>query len=133
MRRIMIPAFALAALIATIGSAHPIDQGLTRPLTVQLSSFKFTPRTLQLQRGATYRIHFVNVSKGGHNFVAREFFAASMIAAADQGKVHNGQIDLARGEAVDVLLVPNQAGAFKSRCSHFMHSSFGMSGRIDVQ
>jgi plastocyanin len=90
-RHLMVLILALFTLSASAGSAQPTDQGVVRPLTIELSSFKFTPATLQLQRGTTYRIHFVNVSSGGHNFVAREFFAASTIAATDQGKVHDAK------------------------------------------
>jgi plastocyanin len=132
-RHLMVLILALFTLSASAGSAQPTDQGVVRPLTIELSSFKFTPATLQLQRGTTYRIHFVNVSSGGHNFVAREFFAASTIAATDQGKVHDGEINLARGVAANIVLVPNRVGSFKSHCSHFMHRAFGMTGTIEVQ
>lgn len=104
-----------------------------RELIVQLSNFRFSPATLILKQGQTYRIHFENVASGGHDFVAREFFAASQIAAADQGKVANGEIDLAGHESVDIELTPQRAGQFRSHCSHFMHGALGMKGQIIVE
>jgi len=122
---------AIALLLASplAASAQPAEDAVT----VQLSSFKFTPKTLTLRQGHRYRLHLVNVASGGHDFVAKEFFAASTIAPEDSGKIHDGRIDLAGEEAVDVTLTPDRAGTYKVHCSHFMHSTFGMTGEIVVQ
>jgi len=32
-----------------------------------------------------------------------------------------------------VKLIPMQAGTFKVRCTHFMHSAFGMTGTVIVR
>ena len=133
MRRLMLSALCGAVLVAVASEAQPPEWGHAQPVSIELSNFKFTPSTLTLQRGKAYRIHFSNASSGGHNFVAKEFFAGSTIDPEDQGKIKNGGIDLAGGEAVDVRLVANQPGTYKSHCSHFMHTTFGMSGTIAVQ
>jgi uncharacterized cupredoxin-like copper-binding protein len=125
--------FLLATLAAAPGSAQTPEWTNPRSLTVELSSFKFTPSSLTLQHGTAYRLHFVNKSSGGHDFVAREFFAGSTIAPEDRAKIKKGAIDLDGGDAIDVLLIPNQAGSFKIRCTHFMHSTFGMTGTIVVR
>jgi len=134
----MVPVTTLAVLSAaflspTGGFAQPPDRAMAQSVTVELSSFKFTPAVLTLQRGKSYRLHFVNRSSRGHNFVAEKFFATSTIAAEDQGKVVDGKVDLDGGEAADISLVPGQAGTFKSRCTHFMHSMLGMTGTITVE
>lgn len=133
MRRLMLPTLLAAALAATMGQAQSPDWGQAKPVSIELSNFKFTPSTLTLQRGTAYRIHLANAASGGHDFVAKEFFAGSTIDPEDQAKIKNGGIDLAGGEAVDIRLVANQPGTYKTHCSHFMHSSFGMTGTITVQ
>ena len=103
------------------------------PLTVELSSFNFTPAKLTMQQGRSYRLHLSNTSSGGHNFVAKEFFAASNVVPEDRGKVVGGKVDVSGGQSVEIRLVPNTIGSYKLRCSHFMHSAFGMTGVIVVQ
>ena len=129
-RPMMASALALISFCATGSLAQsPAEQ----TVTVVLSSFKFTPVTLTLQHGRAYRLHLSNMSSGGHNFAAKEFFAASTIAPEDRGKIANGKVDLAGGGSVDIRLVPNATGTYRLRCSHFMHSGFGMTGTIVVQ
>jgi plastocyanin len=129
----LIPALFILALGATTSVAQTPDWSQAKPLTIELSSFKFTPSAETLQHGTVYKIHFVNKSSGGHDFVAKEFFAGSMVAPEDRAKLTNGGIDVEGGGSVDVRLIPNKTGSFKVHCSHFMHSSFGMTGTITVQ
>lgn len=126
-------ALALLATSPLTALAQPADEAAGQPLTVELSSFKFTPEKLSLHKGERYRIRFANTSSGGHDFAAPEFFAASTIAPEDQGKVNRGKIGLRGDQSVEVTLTPNKAGTYKVRCTHFMHSSFGMTGSIVVQ
>ena len=129
----LIPALFVAVPGATTGAAQTPDWSQARPLTIELSSFKFTPASEALQRGTPYRLHLVNTSSGGHDFVAKEFFAGSIVAPEDRAKITNGGVDVGGGESVDVRLIPNRTGHFKVHCSHFLHSSFGMTGAITVQ
>lgn len=122
---------AIALLLALSPAASA--QSTEGRVTVELSSFKFTPKALTLRQGQRYRLHLVNTASGGHDFVAKEFFAASTIAPEDRDKIRDGRIDLHGEEAVDVILTPNRAGTYKVHCSHFMHSTFGMTGEIVVQ
>ena len=102
-------------------------------INVDLSNFKFTPATLTLTHGRSYVLHFVNSSSGGHDFVAKEFFDAASIAPEDRAKVKHGEVELDGGESTDIHIVAGAPGSYKSHCSHFMHSSFGMTGTIVVQ
>jgi uncharacterized cupredoxin-like copper-binding protein len=133
MRRLIVTALFAAALTTGVSDAQSPEWSHAQSLTVALSSFKITPSTLTLRHGTPYQIHFSNTSSGGHDFVAKEFFAAATIAPDDQGKVKGGQINLSGGDAVDIRLVANQPGSYKVHCSHFMHSTFGMTGTIIVQ
>lgn len=133
MRRYMIPAFLVATLGAVTSSAQAPDWSQARPVTIELSSFKFTPATETLEHGTAYRLHLVNTSSGGHDFVAKEFFAGSTIAPEDRAKVKGGSVDVDGGESVDIRLIPGKPGSYKLHCSHFMHSTFGMTGTITVQ
>ncbi len=133
MRRLMLPTLLATVLTSTMGQTQPPAWDQAKPISIELSNFKFTPSTMTLQRGTAYRIHLANSSSGGHNFVAKEFFAGSTVDPEDQGKIKDGGVDLAGGEAVDIRLVANQPGTYKTHCSHFMHTSFGMTGTITVQ
>ena len=128
--RLSIP---LCILLAGFAGGAADAQNPAETITVELSSFKFTPDTLTLTHGHAYVIHFVNKSSGGHDFVAKDFFAASTIAPQDRAKVAKGEVELGGGESADIHLVPNSPGTYKSHCSHFMHSSFGMTGKVVVE
>ena len=130
---VLIPTLFIVGLGATTGAAQTPDWSQAKPLTIELSSFKFTPSTEMLQHGTAYRIHFVNASSGGHDFVAKEFFAGSIVAPEDRAKITNGGVDVDGHGSVDIKLIPNRTGSFKVHCSHFMHSTFGMTGTITVQ
>lgn len=122
-----------SALLATFASGAATAQTAPQTLSVEMSNFKFDPATLTLAHGRPYVLHFVNSASGGHNFVAKEFFDAATIAPDDRAKVKNGEIELGGGESADIHLVANTPGTYKSHCSHFMHSSFGMTGTVVVQ
>ena len=132
MRALMIP-FLTGLMFAVSGHAQAPDWSHAQPLTIELSSFKFTPATVALEHGTAYRIHFVNKSGGGHDFAAKEFFADSDIAPEDRAKIRSGSIGLGGGESADIRLAPLRAGTFKVHCTHFMHSTFGMIGSIAVR
>lgn len=129
----MRPLMLLSALLAPFMSGAASAAGAPQVVTVEMSNFKFTPAALTLARGRPYVLHFVNDASGGHDFVAKEFFAASTIDPEDRAKVRKGEVELSGGESADIHLVANVPGTYKSHCSHFMHSSFGMTGTIAVQ
>ena len=123
---------AIAGSILCALSAPAFAQEAT-PLTITLSSYAFTPSTITLKSGTTYKLHLVDSVTKDHNFSAPEFFAASIIAPADQSKVKDGAVEVDDGGSVDVTVTPNKPGSYDLECSHFMHSSFGMTGKIIVQ
>lgn len=128
-----VAAAALTFLSASASAAQAPSQHPVQELTVTLSSFSFVPDMLKLQSGNPYRLHFVNTSSGGHDFAAPEFFAASSIAAEDRRKIVKGRIRLHGKESLDIALTPERIGSYASRCTHFLHSSFGMKGSIIVE
>jgi plastocyanin len=123
-------AIAVIILFAANGSASA--QTVT-PINISLTNYAFTPSTINLKAGTTYRIHFTNDGSKGHNFSAPEFFAGSQVARADAGKIDDGSVELDSGEAVDITVTPNRAGSYRLDCTHFMHSMLGMHGKIIVQ
>lgn len=124
----------LALIALMLAPSVPLAAQSAKPETVsvELSSFKFSPSDLRLHHGLSYRLHLVNASGGGHDFTAPEFFAASNIAAADRNSVAGGKVTLAGKQSVDVTLTPEKPGVYALRCSHFLHSGMGMNGRIVV-
>ncbi len=113
--------FFLAALVAP-SIAQAQAPGAQR-VEVVLANFSFTPAALHLKAGRPVTMHFVNQGSGGHNYSAPEFFGPA---------VPGGKVELKKGESRDVALTP-RAGHYDVRCTHFLHTSFGMKGTIDVE
>ena len=116
-----------AQLLALILAA--VVQDGPRRVEVQMSSFDFTPSTIRLRAGEPVVLHLVNSGSGGHNFAAREFFAA---AADVSGPVENGTVEVSGRQSVEVRLTPRR-GTYRLRCTHTLHSAFGMRGEIVVE
>ena len=126
-------AFLLAVPLVAIG-AQPAAPQAPAVVNVQLSSFKFTPRTIVLDRARPYVLRLRNVSKDGHNFVAPSFFAASRIAPEDRRMVTEGEIEVHPSMVHEVrLTAPAAPGRYKLKCTHRFHKLLGMSGTIIVR
>ena len=110
-------------LAATAAAQQP------RSVEVRLSNFDFTPDRIVLRAGEPVLLHLVNSSGGGHDFSAPRFFAA---ASNVSGPVHDGEVDVPSHGSVDVRLTPAR-GTYRLRCTHILHSTFGMTGQIVVQ
>jgi plastocyanin len=108
--------------------------GAQTAVTVSMTNYAFTPGTLNLKSGETYRIHFSNDANKSHDFAAREFFASSTIAPEDKAKIEeDGEVELEGGQSADITLTPNHAGTYSVTCTHFMHSMLGMKGTVVVR
>jgi uncharacterized cupredoxin-like copper-binding protein len=127
--RLLVPAL-LIALAAGVSPAGAADSAT---VAIDLSNFKFTPSAVTLKSGQPYVLHISNKASGGHDLVAKAFFAAATIAPADRERVSHGEVELKGGETVDVHLTAPAAGTYEMHCSHFMHASFGMTGTIVVE
>jgi len=125
-------AFCLAAPLAIIG-AQPASPQAPAAIEVQLSNFKFAPRTIVLQQGRPYVLRLHNASSGGHDFTAPAFFAASTIAAADRRWVTQGEVEVPPGQLREIRLTAPAAGSYKLKCTHRFHKMLGMSGKIIVR
>jgi uncharacterized cupredoxin-like copper-binding protein len=121
---------SLLLAFASLSLAAPVQAPET--IAVTLTNFRYTPQTIALRQGRPYVLRFTNAAKGGHNFVAREFFAAATIMPEDRAKLKDGGVEVARGAAVELRLTAPAAGRYEVHCSHFMHSTFGMKGEIVV-
>ena len=129
MRRFLLLALAIAAAPA---AAQAPDWARASRVEVRLSSFDYKPETLRLKAGQPVLLRFVNVSRGGHNFVARDFFSSAAIRAADRAAVARGKVELKGGEAREVALVP-KAGRYRVKCTHTFHAVLGMTGEVVVE
>lgn len=113
----------LSVLVASPAAAQP------QAVTVGVFSFGFSPKPIHLRAGQPVTLTFVNQSGHGHDFTAPEFFANSALSA---GAAPGGErIPLAGHETKSVTLVP-RAGTYPAHCSHFLHSSMGMTTSIIV-
>jgi plastocyanin len=123
--------FLIAPLLALalIGPAQAASPAIVQ---VTMTSFRFAPSALQLAAGTPVILRLRNNSGGGHNFAAPAFFAAARIAPASAGLVHDGRVEVKSHSVVDVALTP-AAGQYPVKCTHTLHSAFGMKGNIVVR
>lgn len=120
---------AVAFFLAAPSLAAQTDWGPASRTEVTLSNFKFAPQSIRLQAGRPVLLHIVNTASGGHNFAAKAFFAAATVRPADAAMIHDGTIEVAGHQTVDIGLVP-KAGQYPLKCTHTFHKMFGMSGKI---
>ena len=120
---------ALAVLTLLALPAVTAAQPAPSTVEIRLSNFDFTPSTIRLRAGQPVVLHLVNTAHGGHNFAAPEFFAA---ASGVNGPVTNGKVEVHGNQSVDVHVTPAR-GHYHLRCTHTMHTAFGMSGEIEVE
>ncbi|MEA3081114.1 MAG: hypothetical protein QOD54_782 [Sphingomonadales bacterium] len=120
---------AAAAFLASLAFSPVSAQPSSPSVTINVRSFSFAPQPIRLAAGRPVTLTFVNQSGSGHDFTAKEFFAASAISA---GTAPGGKIALAGHETKSITLTP-RAGSYAAHCSHFLHSSFGMKDVIVVR
>jgi len=119
-------ALILALLtVPTLAAAQPAG----RTVEVRLSSFDFAPSQIRLRAGEPVTLHLVNTGRGGHNFSAPQFFAA---ASGVSGPVRDGAVEVGSHASADVRLTPAR-GQYRLRCTHSLHTAFGMTGTITVE
>jgi len=111
--------------IATVAPAATAADAPGR-LTINVSSYSFIPNPIQLAAGKPVTLTIVNQSGKGHDFTAKEFFAASTIT---KGAAPGGKVELAAHETKSITLTP-RAGNYPVHCSHFLHASMGMKAEI---
>jgi len=125
---------ALLSLPLILVGAQPAAPQAPTVVNVQLANFSFTPKTIVLDHGRSYVLRLANVADGGHDFTAREFFAASAIAAEDRRLVTEGEVEVPPGQVREIhLAAPGAAREYHLKCSHSFHKMFGMSGSIVVR
>jgi plastocyanin len=117
--------YALLGFVLAASAPTPAER-----VDIALSNFKFTPATIHLKHGQQYVLHLT--STGGHAFAAKAFFAAATIPAADRAKIKDGKIELNSSAAVDIHFTAPAPGSYPMVCTHFLHTSFGMTGKIIV-
>ena len=124
------PLVALSLLVLALSPAPAVSPATVQ---VQLANFKFTPNNIVLDHGRPYVLRLVNISSGGHDFTANEFFAAAVVAPADRRWIQEGEIEVPSGQVREIHLTAPAAGTYKLKCTHSFHKMFGMSGRIIVR
>ncbi len=120
---------AFFALLLTPAAlpAQPADTPIV--IEVRLSNFDFSPSAIALPAGRPVVLRLVNAGGGGHNFSAPEFFAAARNVS---GPVRRGAVEVPGRRSIDVRLTPAR-GSYRLKCTHTLHSTFGMNGRITVE
>lgn len=121
----------LAAAVLACGGPATAQQPTV--FNVQLSNFKFTPSNIVLDHRRSYVLRLANAADGGHDFTAREFFAAAAVAAEDRRYISDGEIEVPPGQVREIHLTAPAAGKYSLKCTHTLHKLMGMSGRIIVR
>ena len=125
-------AVAFALLLGAATPAAAQDWSAATVETVELSNFDYAPRTIRLRAGHPVTLRLRNVSGGGHNFAARDFFAVARVQPGSAARIRRGAVEVRSRSTVDIALVP-AAGRYRLRCTHTLHSAFGMTGEIVVE
>lgn len=123
----LLAVFGLTFLPAAAGAA----QAPPPVVEVRLSSFEFAPSTIRLHVGQLQVLRLVD-DRGSHSFSAPALFAASRIDAASAARVRRGTIEMRAGDVVEIRLTPMTAGTYPVRCTHLLHSAYGMKGEAIV-
>jgi uncharacterized cupredoxin-like copper-binding protein len=121
----------LAAVALVIGGPAVAQQPTV--LNVEMSNFEFTPNRILLEHGRPYVLRLANAADGGHNFTAREFFAAAAVAAEDRRYISDGAVEVPPGQVREIRLTAPAAGEYRIKCTHSLHKLMGMSGKIIVR
>lgn len=120
-------AAGLAALAAPTGpQGQPV-------VDVELSNFRFTPKTIILDHGRAYVFRLRNTAGGGHDFTARDFFSAAAISPEDRRWIADGEVEVPPGQQREITLTAPAAGRYQLKCTHRFHKVLGMSGTIIVR
>jgi len=121
---------ALSAPLSASAQATKPTGSAIETFTVRLSNFAFDPEHLRLKANAPVRLRLV--SEGGrHDFSAPTFFAASSFPSGSSAPP-DGAISVGSDETVEITVVPHKPGNYPLKCTHFLHSLFGMHGTIEV-
>jgi plastocyanin len=119
-------AFALLVSIAGPVAAQPATR------VVEMTNFKFAPSQIELTANAPVVLQLRNDAGGGHSFTAPAFFAAAHVDPASAKYIQAGKVEVPSHQTVTISLVP-AAGHYPLKCSHTLHSAFGMNGTIIVR
>jgi uncharacterized cupredoxin-like copper-binding protein len=115
-------------------STSPLtDWSAAQTVQVVMTNFAFTPKSPQFRSNTPYHLRLVNNSVHDHSFDASDFFAAVAIAPEDRFKIVAGKVEVEGGQAVDIRIIPVKPGTYEFHCSHFLHSTFGMTGEALIQ
>ena len=117
----------MAALVLAFSAPAATQPGQPAQ-TIEVYSYGFKPHPIHIAAGKPVTLTFTNTSGHGHDFTAKQFFAAATITA---GSAPKGEIDLKGHETRSITLIP-RAGSYSAHCSHFMHSTMGMTDVINV-
>ena len=100
----LIHAALAAGLIVACATAGSVAQAADEE-RVELSNFDFTPRDIHLHAGEATVLVLTNTASGGHNFAAREFFAAAQVDPGDAGLIEDGKVEVPAKSTRTVHLV----------------------------
>lgn len=115
-----------------------VDWARAEPVTVAMVEYGYQPAALAFAAGRPYRLRIENHGGSSHTFSSDGFFQA--IAARSlttvKGTVDTPyvrDVEVAPGQAADLLFVPVRAGDYPLVCHEPLHEVFGMTGTIRIR
>ncbi|MGC1302073.1 MAG: cupredoxin domain-containing protein [Caulobacteraceae bacterium] len=126
-------AFAVLGLSATLAAAHAMAQPAPTVIPVELTEFHYSPANIELEQGHSYVLRVANTGGVAHDLSAKAFFQTVALAPGAADKVHDGDIEVPKGQTVEVAFVASKAGSYEMHCTHPLHTMFGMKGHIVVR
>jgi plastocyanin len=124
-------AISLAVCLGAVSGSAQQDTHVAKIVqTVRLSNFAFDPEHLRLKANVPVVLRLVS-DGGRHDFSAPAFFSSSGFLPGSSAPP-DGDIAVGSDETVEVGLIPEKTGVYPLKCTHFLHSLFGMHGTIEV-
>ncbi len=108
-------------LAACAGLQQPVTAEGEKAITMEASSFKFTPNNIKTYQGIEITLRITNVSGSAHDFTLKN----------PQGQVIK-KVDLPANRTVEFRVSLPDVGEYDFYCDKPFHSSFGMRGRIEA-
>lgn len=118
--------------------ADAVDWNSAEVVVVELSEFKYSPKSLTFRKGQPYALRLANTGSIGHKFIAEDFFRAIAIRSVlyvdgEAGYPVLEAIGVEPQETKTINFIPVISGVYSVSCDRPFHTFFGMKGRIVIE
>jgi len=113
------------------------DWDAKKTVTIEMTEFAFTPKSITLEAGQPYVLEVVNKGTVKHEFTAGAFFRSVATRKAETAESEVKvpfftEIEVFAGKKAEIFLIPLVPGTYKLVCEIEGHFEAGMFGTITV-